>query len=161
MVSLWAMGLVREIHLHKLAAHIRCHCTPSPQLTGLPPESMCFCMASMLALNSLRGRACRLWRMGLANTRTGYHRPQGAVSLVALSRASPSLPFLDPLRRSSVKIGTIQRRLAWPLRKDDTHKSRSVTSFRKTGPPLQKMILFRGRKRSGIFDAVWPSAVCE
>ena len=31
--------------------------------------------------------------------------------------------------RSSDKIGTIQRRLAWPLRKDDTHKSRSVTSF--------------------------------
>ena len=29
----------------------------------------------------------------------------------------------------SVKIGTIQRRLAWPLRKDDTHKSRSVTHF--------------------------------
>ena len=37
--------------------------------------------------------------------------------------------MLDPLRRSSVKIGTIQRRLAWPLRKDDTHKSRSVTNF--------------------------------
>ena len=34
----------------------------------------------------------------------------------------------DSLRGSSVKIGTIQRRLAWPLRKDDTHKSRSVTS---------------------------------
>ncbi len=30
---------------------------------------------------------------------------------------------------SSVKIGTIQRRLAWPLRKDDTHKSRSVYNF--------------------------------
>ena len=28
--------------------------------------------------------------------------------------------------RSSDKSGTIQRRLAWPLRKDDTHKSRSV-----------------------------------
>ena len=28
------------------------------------------------------------------------------------------------LRGSSVEIGTIQRRLAWPLRKDDTHKSR-------------------------------------
>ena len=27
---------------------------------------------------------------------------------------------------SSVKIGTTQKRLAWPLRKDDTHKSRSV-----------------------------------
>ena len=36
---------------------------------------------------------------------------------------------LDPLRRSSVKIGTIQRRLAWPLRKDDTHKSRSVSDI--------------------------------
>ena len=35
----------------------------------------------------------------------------------------------DPLRKSSVKIGTIQRRLAWPLRKDDTHKSRSVSHF--------------------------------
>ena len=32
---------------------------------------------------------------------------------------------VDSLRGSSVKIGTIQRRLAWPLRKDDTHKSRS------------------------------------
>ena len=28
--------------------------------------------------------------------------------------------ILDSLRGSSVKIGTIQRRLAWPLRKDDT-----------------------------------------
>ena len=37
--------------------------------------------------------------------------------------------LLDSLRRSSVKIGTIQRRLAWPLRKDDTHKSRSVSIF--------------------------------
>jgi len=35
---------------------------------------------------------------------------------------------LDSLRGSSVKIGTIQRRLAWPLRKDDTHKSRSVNN---------------------------------
>ncbi|KAK1441127.1 hypothetical protein QVD17_06965 [Tagetes erecta] len=30
-----------------------------------------------------------------------------------------------PLRGTSDKIGTIQRRLAWPLRKDDTHKSRN------------------------------------
>ena len=36
---------------------------------------------------------------------------------------------LDSLRGSSVKIGAIQRRLAWPLRKDDTHKSRSVNNF--------------------------------
>ena len=31
---------------------------------------------------------------------------------------------VDSLRGSSDKIGTIQRRLVWPLRKDDTHKSR-------------------------------------
>ena len=39
------------------------------------------------------------------------------------------LAGLDSLRGSSVQIGTIQRRLAWPLRKDDTHKSRSVNIF--------------------------------
>jgi hypothetical protein len=37
--------------------------------------------------------------------------------------------LLDLLRESSVKIGTIQRRLAWPLRKDDTHKSRKYHTF--------------------------------
>ena len=37
--------------------------------------------------------------------------------------------LLDSLRGSSDKIGTTQRRLAWPLRKDATHKSRSVPSF--------------------------------
>ena len=36
---------------------------------------------------------------------------------------------MDSLRGSSVKIGMIQRRLAWPLRKDDTHKSRSVPNL--------------------------------
>ena len=36
---------------------------------------------------------------------------------------------MDSLRGSSVKIGTIQRRFAWPLRKDDTHKSRSVNNL--------------------------------
>ena len=34
--------------------------------------------------------------------------------------------LMDSLCGSSVKIGTTQKRLAWPLRKDDTHKSRSV-----------------------------------
>ena len=38
---------------------------------------------------------------------------------------------------TSDKIGTIQRRLAWPLRKDDTHKSRNGPNFfevLRTGP---------------------------
>ena len=33
---------------------------------------------------------------------------------------------VDSLRGSSVEFGTIQRILSWPLRKGDTHKSRSV-----------------------------------
>ena len=33
---------------------------------------------------------------------------------------------MDSLRWSSIKLGTIQRILAWPLRNDDTHTSRSV-----------------------------------
>ena len=37
-----------------------------------------------------------------------------------------NITFLNPLRGSSVNIGAIQRRLAWPLRKDDAHKSRSA-----------------------------------
>ena len=36
---------------------------------------------------------------------------------------------MDSFRGTSVKIGTIQRRLAWPLRKDDTHKSRRIDDF--------------------------------
>ena len=39
---------------------------------------------------------------------------------------------MDSLRGSSVKNGTIQRRLAWPLRKDDTHKSISVNNYYRT-----------------------------
>ena len=39
------------------------------------------------------------------------------------------LSYSDSPRRSSVKIGTIQRRLAWPLRKDGTLNSRRVTKF--------------------------------
>ena len=49
----------------------------------------------------------------------------------------------DPLRRSSVKIGTIQRRLAWPLRKDDTHKSRSVSHFSPAACVQLKSTLWR------------------
>ena len=47
-------------------------------------------------------------------------------------RAYTLLQWLDPLRGASEKIGTIQRRLAWPLRKDDTHTSRMYHFFDKT-----------------------------
>ena len=37
--------------------------------------------------------------------------------------------FQDSLRGSSAKLVTVQRRLAWPLRKDDKHTSRHVNNF--------------------------------
>uniref|UniRef100_A0A7N2L8J9 Uncharacterized protein n=1 Tax=Quercus lobata TaxID=97700 RepID=A0A7N2L8J9_QUELO len=37
---------------------------------------------------------------------------------------------------TSDKIGTIQRRLAWPLRKDDTHKSRNGPNFFRSPNPM-------------------------
>ena len=51
------------------------------------------------------------------------------VRTVIIVRIVIMMIMMDSLRGSSVKIGTIQRRLAWPLRKDDTHKSRSVNNF--------------------------------
>ena len=76
----------------------------------------------------------------------------------------------DPLRGSSVKIGTIQRRLAWPLRKDDTHKSRSVNNFfveiqqtawssaygprTRAGEPLDSNL--RGQKGKGCVERIAP-----
>ncbi len=44
----------------------------------------------------------------------------------------------DSLRGSSVKIGMIQRRLAWPLRKGDTHKLRSVEIFYRVAREMRR-----------------------
>ena len=62
----------------------------------------------------------------------------------------------DSLRGSSVKIGTIQRRLAWPLRKDDTHKSRSVYLYGDPGaaagaPAAARLPAPRGLDGGGSF----------
>ena len=60
-----------------------------------------------------------------ANTSAGS---RAKYYIMAYQVSSPPPPP-DSLRGSSVKIGTIRRRLAWPLRKDDTHKSRSVDNL--------------------------------
>ncbi|XP_030959304.1 transcription factor MYB88-like [Quercus lobata] len=44
---------------------------------------------------------------------------------------------------TSDKIGTIQRRLAWPLRKDDTHKSRNGPNFFFLSNPIAPLLLHR------------------
>ena len=67
---------------------------------------------------------------------SGCHGPGWATCAICavcavceLSQYCRKYSSLDSLRESSVKIGTIQKRLAWPLRKDDMHKSRSVSNF--------------------------------
>ena len=79
---------------------------------------------------SLPGAALSPWLRKIAWTLPvgDVHVQPGQLSLSTGSRLARNV-LLDSLRGSSVKIGTIQRRLAWPLRKDDTHKSRSVTNF--------------------------------
>ena len=56
---------------------------------------------------------------------------------------------MDSLRGSSVKIGTIQRRLAWPLRKDDTQKSRMYHFLAVAKPLDQGRTLARGQSPAG------------
>ena len=62
------------------------------------------------------------------------HTPLALREVRAANSKVTKFYFSDSLRGSSVKIGTIQRRLAWPLRKDDTHKSRSVNNLL---PPIK------------------------
>ena len=56
----------------------------------------------------------------------------------------------EPRKRSSAKIGTIQRRLAWPLRKDDTHKSRMYHFF---FAPL--LFLSMGNRGTSLFQPLF------
>ena len=69
---------------------------------------------------------------------------------------------VDLLRESSVKIGTIQRRLAWPLRKDDTHKSRSVNNFFSTTPTsyMQGSVVRSGFSAVRHFGRVVKAPAC-
>ena len=53
--------------------------------------------------------------------------------------------FTGSLRGSSVEVGTIQRILAWPLRKDDAHTSRSVNN----------MLWFTSRLQTTLYIIWW------
>ena len=79
---------------------------------------------------SIPGAALSPWLRKIAWTLPvgDVHVQPGQLSLSTGSRLARNV-LLDSLRGSSVKIGTIQRRLAWPLRKDDTHKLRSGNNF--------------------------------
>ena len=58
----------------------------------------------------------------------------------------------EPRKRSSAKIGTIQRRLAWPLRKDDTQIREAFHIFSTFNFPVhfpQNSILLKREKIRG------------
>ena len=93
-----------------------------------------------LRLDSFRGSSDKIGtiqrRLAWPLRKDDTHKSRSVPSFLCLPEVCNGLGSivflnlrLDSLRGSSDKIGTIQRRLAWPLRKDDTHKSRSVPSF--------------------------------
>ena len=57
------------------------------------------------------------------------NQPHTSISLPPINRIRGSCSNWWNASASSVKIGTIQRRLAWPLRKDDTAKIENVSLF--------------------------------
>jgi hypothetical protein len=87
-------------------------------------KTCCHAAATRLDPPLREGLRCRVKPI-CTLCQNGYGANWGA-SRLSNSKTCNRLCKLDSLRGSSVKIGTIQRRLAWPLRKDDTHKSRSV-----------------------------------
>ena len=70
---------------------------------------------------------------------------------------------MDSLRGSSVKVGTIQRRLAWPLRKDDTQNREAFHIFWR---PLYRfwdigLLWFKVRGEMPGLSNILPSFECK
>ena len=128
----------------------------------------CSCVRTLGTRNTNRALAMTQHCVTVLRVRTRARRPCGLFGLCVVptgglaqcpipsSRVSKKIRNLDSLRGSSVKIGTIQRRLAWPLRKDDTHKSRSVNNFLSI-PPLAAV---HGR-RVRTFASAGACAACK
>ena len=126
-------------------------CIPKLWRTDLHPllprwdrtgQCVTFWFSAWLNKSSLQGRV--LLERERGGSKNKHHKGDADMSAIgtlldlcvsSLRRGHANLLCIVPIfivssiLGSSDKIGTIQRRLAWPLRKDDTHKSRSVPSF--------------------------------
>ena len=103
------------------------------------------------------------WSTAFAGLGRKDHGVRGALRYTRRGRGRPCFArprHSDSLRGSSVKIGTIQRRLAWPLRKDDTHKSRSVNNFLKIRAEVALSVTCDAERRVKRSD-VTPSLTCN
>ena len=77
-----------------------------------------------LGASRATGLSMRVWMSA------GGPTPQGVPSRQNRRINRPTLrEAAGPALLASTKLGTIQRRLAWPLRKDDTHNSRRIDFF--------------------------------
>ena len=101
-------------------------------LSAAPPDQGGFEieLAAGWARNSDRAAQARANAQAPA-VENGWQQPRalpgGPHPFPSSARKLSSL--LDTFRGSSAKIGTTQRKLAWPLRRDDTHKSSSVPTL--------------------------------
>ena len=105
-------------------------------------------------------RCCTLSQNGYGENTVSqdHHTHSFRKALCFLCNHNSKHYFSDSLRGSSVKIGTIQRRLAWPLRKDDTHKSRSVNNFL---PPIKYGTLADTYSNQNKFGCCQTVATCS
>ena len=89
------------------------------------------------------GHDCKCEETGQGRSPTKLHAPAVLGFSHHPGSGKTTEAPLDSLRGSSVRIGTMQRRLAWPLRKDDAHKSRSEE---KNGSPHVLILVGAPRK---------------
>ncbi|CAK9208599.1 unnamed protein product [Sphagnum jensenii] len=75
---------------------------------------------------NLSSRVATQWKHGSQKRRKTLYTATPAAIVISEARNDDCATGGCP---TSDKIGTIQRRLAWPLRKDDTHKSRNGPNF--------------------------------
>ena len=110
-----------------LTRALRAHSKPRRFLRAPRPQ-----LSWRLRWRALRDSSLRRKRLAELQSPMCTLSQNGHGQLVGASASS-----VDSLRRSSAKIGTIQKRLAWPLRKDDTRNSRSVSIFLLSSTPAR------------------------
>ena len=78
------------------------------------------------------------------------------IVIVIVTVIVASGPAVDSLRGSSVKvIGTMQRRLAWPLRKDDQYTRSPLEDSRLFGPSPWKILAATYEKNTSEQPSPW------
>ena len=103
------------------------------------------------------GPCCSPFKIGSSKIPFPHRKIMKPAMSSYVSALPPKLASLE----TSDKIGTIQRRLAWPLRKDDTHKSRNGPNFFVFFSPKSRALStmnklhYRAYLRTSHFSETW------